>query len=133
MNSPSPLALSYNSAGVLSIQLPQGPKEDAYKVQLIVQVIDDADGITVYRLSQSVYVLPNDAKTNALMDELLSNDPSSGFLQTLKGGSLQACGQQLISFSSMLNMQADSASSTVSSDNSSTETTTASTTGVRFD
>ena len=105
---PSPIAVSYDSQGRMAMQLPQGPPYDSYKVNLFVQIVDDGDGVTVFNITDPVYVHPNSELTNMMMDDILYN-PVSSFLNILKTGTLQGVSQQLASFTSMLNMQALSA------------------------
>ena len=86
------------------MQLPQGPPPE-YKVRLFVQIIDDGDGITVYDINEDIFVYPNSAESNKLVDDVLNN-PNSSYLNTLQTGNLQSIGQQMSSFTSTLNMVA---------------------------
>ena len=109
---PSPYALTYNSKGTASFQLPQGPSP-GYKLDLFVQVVDDADGIYRFDIPTQVTVSPNNAYTATMMDDLLNSNPNSSIFQTVSAGNLESCGGVLTSFAAMLNEQASAAAATM--------------------
>ena len=123
MGNPTPIALNYNRTGNVYIQLPIGPESDNFNISLSVRIIDDYDGVTVYKIPKKVTVTPNYGKMNKVIDQLLSNDEKSNFITELKGGNLQRCAQNIISFTSSLNMLPYENSTTNSSDSNSTIST----------
>ena len=105
MNDPNPIALNYNEEGILYTQLPQGPPYDSYNISLFVQIIDDADAITVYEIPTLVAVLPIANQTQEIEYEVINGLNGTEFTQSLSTGDLQICAKNIISFTSMLNFE----------------------------
>lgn len=103
----NPIGLDKNNNGNATFQLPNGPKEDFYKISLYVHIIDDSDGIFKYFLQEPVIVKTNDAMISNLANSFLSSD-SSSLVGNLKSSDLQATSSFINSFASMLNSQSDS-------------------------
>ena len=93
------MALSFNSNGELDTQLPQGPSNDAYKIYLSVNIIDDTDGASFYNISSPIIVLPNDM----LFDDL--SNPNSKLSVGLNSGNLNIVAKNVISLTTVFNMQ----------------------------
>jgi hypothetical protein len=113
----NPIALNFNSNGVLSIQLPQGPDTDSYNIYLFVNVIDDSLGTTVYNLPNPVQVKPNENLANELLGDILSNDPRSPFLSNLQSGNLNTIAKTIIGIASVFNIEQPSNSTAINSTN----------------
>jgi hypothetical protein len=101
----NPIALNYNSQGTLSIQLPQGPETDSYKIYLYVNVIDDSLGITVFNITNPIQVMPNQNLADNLLADFLSNDPSSPFLSNLQSGNLNTISKTIIGIATVFNIE----------------------------
>ncbi len=97
--------MNYNSDGQLSIQLPQGPIADDYKIYLIVNVIDDTDGTTVYNILDPVIVLPNSDLANDLAQAIFNNDPNCQALIELNSGNLNLIAKNVIALSTVFNIE----------------------------
>ncbi len=107
----NPIVINYNSVGIASIQLPQGPESDSYKIYLFVNIIDDSTGTTVYLISTPVVVTPNDQLTDDLTTMLATNDPSSQINLELNSGNLNLVAKNVIALTSVFNIQSRSNSS----------------------
>lgn len=100
-----PILLDKISSGVSTFQLPNGPQEDSYKIQIYVEVLDDSDGITEFVLSNTVIVEPNDEIFTNLSNDLLNlNDQSSSLLNNLKNDSVQSTTTFISCFVSMIDL-----------------------------
>lgn len=88
--------------GEATLQLPNGPQSDSYKISLIVDITDNSDGTTQYNISTPVTVLPNYALISSLSAEILNN---GNLIQTLGSGSLQSAICFINSFINVLNNQ----------------------------
>ena len=100
----SPLTLNYNSNGVISLQLPQGPQSDSYYIYLSVNVIDDSDGSTTFTISSPVQVLPNN--NTGIFESILADKSSSQtILEQLNSGNLNLISSTVISLANSLNNQ----------------------------
>ena len=100
-----PIALNYNSNGVISLQLPQGPDTDSYFVYLFVNVIDDTDGKTVYYLTTPVQVTPNNNLANSLANSIANNDASNPVVLQLNSGNLNLVSKNVIALATVFNIQ----------------------------
>ena len=60
--------------GQISMPLPTGHVTDSYKIYLSVNIIDDTDGITLYKLPYPVTVYPNDNLTYSIMETLIETN-----------------------------------------------------------
>ena len=98
-----PIALNYDPTGHLLLQLPQGPADDGYKLELFVYIIDNDNGLTKFTLTVRVTVYPNNDLTNNLTKEILAGDQQSNVWKIITGGSLQSFSQNVQSFASMTN------------------------------
>jgi hypothetical protein len=103
----NPILLNNTSSGVSSFQLPNGPKDDSYKMQIYVEIIDDSDGLTQFRIQNNIIVQPNDQLINNLSNDLL-NSTSSSLINNLKNGDLQSTTSFISSFTSMLDSSTSS-------------------------
>ena len=102
----NPIALSYNSNGVIQLQLPQGSESNSYKISLFVNIIDDTQGIAVYKLNDLVQVWPNYQYTSSNIYESITNNGQSSLVLTqLNSGNLDLVAKNAISMSSVLNSQ----------------------------
>ena len=78
------ISLNYNSNGQISLQLPQGPQSDSYKIYLSVNIIDDTNGVTNYYVKNNpIIVKPNDALALSLMQSIIANDQNNQFISVL--------------------------------------------------
>ena len=117
---PNPIALNYNSNGVITLQLPQGPATDSYFIYLFVNIIDDTQGTTVFQLSTPVTVKPNDQLANSLAESISSNqDAGSPLILELNSGNLNLVSKNVIALSTVFNIQSAASNSTSSSVNTS--------------
>ena len=107
--------LNKTSSSISSFQLPNGPQDDSYKIQIYVEIFDDSDGLTQFNIQNSLIVKPNDELINSLSNDLL-NSTNSLLINNLKNGNLQSTTLFISSFTSMLD------SSSLSSDNSTNST-----------
>lgn len=116
----NPIFLDQISFGVSRFQLPNGPQADAYKIQIYVQILDDSDGITEFRLPNSLIVKPNNNLVNNLSNDLLNsnNDQNSSLISNLKTGNIQTTTTFISSFVSMLDSSSISASANQSTNSS---------------
>lgn len=112
-NDTNPMALNYNDNGILNIQLPQGSKLNEFKLSLFVQVIDDADAITVFEIPGYLTVEPKEGITEGFAVELLNDQADSGFVKDLLSGDLQLAAKNIICYTSILNGQDDSSNSSL--------------------
>lgn len=108
------ISLNYNEIGTLRIQLPQGPSDDSYKISIVVYVIDDANGQTVYKLNQQVQVCPNVSQTMNLICDMINMSTSASaaatassranaFMQQMMSENMQVTAQNVMTFTSVLN------------------------------
>jgi hypothetical protein len=104
----NPIALHYNSIGLARVQLPAGPQDDSFKVHLFTRIIDDLDGVTEYKLNNSIIVNPNFDVANTCLNEMLNNKNTKTFVKQLFTGNLQQTTQNIISLSSTLNQLSSS-------------------------
>ena len=101
------IALNYNTNGQISLQLPQGPSNDAYKIYLYVNIIDNTKGTTVFTIPNPILVYPNIDLASGLLD-----DPNNPFLTQLNSGNLNLVAKNVIALTTVFNIQStDSASS----------------------
>lgn len=97
--------MTYNPEGMISVQLPQGPDYDSFKIYLFVNIIDDSGGITVYKLLNPVYVYPNEEATYRVVNEILENNPRSLIVTNLNSGNLKTVTNFVSILSTQINMQ----------------------------
>jgi hypothetical protein len=90
---------------MISVQLPQGPDYDFYKIYLLVNIIDDSGGITVYKFAEPVYVYPNKEATDRIINEILENNPRSLIVTNLNSGNLKTVTNFVSILSTQINMQ----------------------------
>ena len=109
--------MNYNNQGALSIQLPQGPQSDSYRLYLFVNIIDDSLGVTVYNITTPVQVNPNQNLADNLLSDILTNSPTSPFLNNLQSGNLNVVAKTIIGIASVFNIEAQQQDTTLSSDN----------------
>ena len=95
--------------------MPQGPSNDAFKIFLFVNIIDDTYGTTVFNLKTPVEVMPNDNLTNDLASSIANNDPTSQILMDLNSGNLNVVAKNVIALTSVFNIQSSSSQSSQSS------------------
>ena len=103
MSQNNPLTLNYNSNGILKLQLPQGPQIDSYFVRLLVNIIDDSNGKTVFNLTTPIQVLPNNSSN--VFESLIYNNASNQQRIELNSGNLNLISKNVISLSNTLNTQ----------------------------
>lgn len=115
--------LNYNSNGYLSVQLPQGPSTDSYKIYLLVYITDDTDGSTMYYLSDPIQVQPDNSLAQSLSDSISSRDPNNLLLIDLNSGNLNIVAKNVIALTTILNFQSSDTSSSSSSTTSTQNST----------
>ena len=86
---------------MLSVQLPQGPSTDSYKIYLLVNIIDDTDGSTLYYLSNPVTVQPDNSLANDLASSITSNDANNQLLLNLNSGNLNIVAKNVIAITTI--------------------------------
>ena len=96
--------MGYNSYGVVSLQLPQGPQSDSFNIYLSVNIIDDSSGKFFFNLSTPVQVQPNN-NTNDILQAIFSNNSSSNQMLELNSGNLNLISRYVISLSLFMNTQ----------------------------
>ena len=106
----NPLIFGYNSFGTFEVKLPQGPAYDSYGMYLIVNVIDDSGGATVYEIPTVVNVYPNDQLADQIANSLFDTTQSSPFLLDINSGNLNLVSKNVISLTSVFNVQSLGAS-----------------------
>ena len=84
MNNSNPIQLSYNANASLTTILPLGPSYNSYELMIFVQIIDDSNGITVYKLPYSVRVKPSVTAANKELQNLLNGKSNLFFSNNLK-------------------------------------------------
>ena len=108
---PNPIALNYNEIGTVTLQLPQGPISDSYKIYLFVNIIDDTYGNTVYNLTYPVSVFPNDLLVVSLSASISSGDMNNPVFADLNSGNLNLVANNVISLTTAFNLQSIGGSS----------------------
>jgi hypothetical protein len=93
---------------VITLQLPQGPDTNSFSIYLFVNVIDDTYGTTVYFLTTSVTVKPNDALASSLANSIASNGANSPLVLELNSGNLNLVSKNVIALATVFNMQSSS-------------------------
>lgn len=107
------MAINYNSKSFITVQLPQGPDNDAYKMTLYVKVVDDMEGIASFPVG-TVTVLPNATHTDELVNQFFVTNGTTSVNQVLKSGSLSTCGQFVTSLGVAIDSQASTSATVVS-------------------
>ena len=107
------ISLNYNSNGQISLQLPQGPQTDAYKIYLSVNIIDDTNGVTNYYVKNNpIIVKPNDALALSVMQSIKNNDQNNQFISGLNSGNLNMVAANIIALSSVFNTESEASLNT---------------------
>lgn len=101
------ITLNFNSYGNLTVQLPQGPSCDLYRLYLSVNIIDNENGLTVFNLISPVVVLPDDSYLWNLTQSIIFNDLTNSFVQDLYCDNLYSVGQRVISLSTIANIKSN--------------------------
>jgi hypothetical protein len=96
------ISLDFNSNGETSLQLPQGPHSDAYKIYLGVNIIDDANGVTTYNITTPVSVSPNVPLLQSLTNSIFSNGMSNQAMTSLNSGDLFLVTNNVIALSILI-------------------------------
>jgi hypothetical protein len=95
--------LNYNSNGVFRLQLLQGPQIDSYFIYILVNIIDDSNGKTVFNLKTPIQVLPNN--NIDVFDSIIYNNASNQQIIELYSGNLNLISKNVIFLSNTLNTQ----------------------------
>ena len=95
--------MSYNSIGNIYTLLPEGPAEDSHKIYIIVNIIDDSNGKTEYKMANPITVWPNVEIASNLVDMVSSNDPNSPIIQDLNSGNVNLVAGNSLVLSCVLN------------------------------
>ncbi len=101
----NPLALSYNSDGILAAQLPQGAENDSYKVYIHVNIIDESYGFTTFYIKNPVQVLPNSNLTQTLFETALTKDPRNPAVVSLNTGNLKTVASFVTTLTAEINLR----------------------------
>ncbi len=90
--------LTYASAtnGLIAMQLPPGDLVDRYALAISVQIYDDIDGFTVFKITRTVASIPNLDLAFAIADGVRSNDPNCKPCMQLKANTLSGTMQVAI-------------------------------------
>lgn len=97
------MLLSYNSIGNIYTLLPEGPLEDSHKIYIIVNIIDDSNGKTEYKMANPIIVWPNVDMASNLGDMVSSNDANSPIMQDLNSGDVNLVARNSLILSCVLN------------------------------
>lgn len=103
LKNPTPIALNFNSNGVLKTQLSLGPDYDGYKMYIFVKIYDDFNGVTTFKIPKPINVTADAQVTANIMNQLINQDPSSSVFKTLTNGNLNDAAKSVISLASTLN------------------------------
>ena len=112
------ISLNYNSVGQISLQLPQGPQTDSYKIYLSVNIIDDTYGLTTYSIINPVIVSPNNALIDGLMQSITNNELNNQMMIDMNSNNLNMVAANTIALSTFFNIQSQNQTSIVTNDNS---------------
>ena len=96
-------SLGFNSVGVLSTQLPQGPASDSFKLYVYVNIIDDWQATTVYNLVTAITCMPNTTQTTAIIQAILGQDMSNSYMDDINSGKLSQVAQNAQVLAAQLN------------------------------
>ena len=96
------ISLDFNSNGETSLQLPQGPQTDTYKIYLSVDIIDDAKGVSHYNITTPVTVNPNVPLLQSLTNSILSNGMSNQVMTSLNSGDFVLVTNNVIALSFLI-------------------------------
>ena len=118
IGNPNPIALNYNSNGVLTVQLPQGPDLDLNRIYIFVNVIDDTYGTTIFNISTPVTVSPDNQLATNLANSISTNDPTCSTLVALNSGNLDLVTKNVIGLTTVFNIQTSGSISSSSGSNS---------------
>ena len=99
--------IGYAKDGKFVTQLPQGSEIDDYKMSIYVQIIDNDNGVTVFKFENQTKAEPNMTQISGIFDGLSSG--SSEVIGKMFGGPPQQVTQNLLSLSATLNTQAKAA------------------------
>lgn len=95
--------LTYSSKSYVSIQLPQGPMYDSFRLQISVSIIDDMNAETFYNISSPVYSYPDLQNNINLMNQIANKDPTSSMYKSLQSGSTKTATTGITNMASILN------------------------------
>ena len=87
---------------------------------LIVNVIDDSGGATVYEIPTPVNVYPNDKFADDIANSLMDTTQSSPFLLDINSGNLNLVAKNVISLTSVFNVQSLGAATATTGSSSTT-------------
>ena len=104
----NPITLNFNSHGNLSVQLPQGPSSDSYRLFLSVNIVDNQHGLTIFNIPSPVIVLPDDIIFSNVTQAIRNNDLGNSFVQSLYTNDLYSLGQRVIALSTIANIKSNS-------------------------
>lgn len=111
--------LSYNSNGYLLTKLSSGPQYDSYKLTAFVRIIDNLNSATDFYLPNPIVVMPDDVYTAQIARDIINNNSSSSYYQSITSNIVKETSQTINSLMSSINVMASSLSSSVNSSNSS--------------
>lgn len=89
--------------GSLNIPLPQGASYDSYNTYIYVNIVDNDNGVTTFRLPSPVQVNPNSQILNTIIQQFLNPSMGGSILNTLYTGNSAQTTQTLLLLSSALN------------------------------
>ena len=98
----NPIYLSKSLNGESTFQLPSGPQNYSYEINLYVIITDDSDGSIQYNISTPVVVQTDQALISQMSNNILNNNV---FIQSLGSNSLQSTASFINSFTSVFNSQ----------------------------
>lgn len=95
--------LGSSSLGSFSSQLPLGAVYDSYRLYIVVDIVDNDNGVTTYQIPSAVVVEP-DMSLLSLISQQLSNPNAMNSLSSiLNSGNSQLTTQTVLAISSLLN------------------------------
>lgn len=86
----------------LQTTLPQGPEYDSYKMEILVKIIDDSEGVLDYYISTPVIVLPSTTNQVVYYDTFSSD---SSLNKKLYENDLLICSHEIFLISTTLNSE----------------------------
>ncbi len=99
------MALSYNTDGILAVQLPQGPESDSYNLYIYVNIIDESYGFTTYHLATPVQVYPNVEMVEKLLKTSMTKDPRNQAVVNLNTGNLKTVASFVTTLTTEINLK----------------------------
>jgi hypothetical protein len=119
---PKVISLGYQDSPKLNRTLPQGPEYDNYKLEIIINVIDDTDGVYEYPMHGQIVVKPNDNLTNELINDVFNS--KSNLNKHLFSGNLQDSSEKISNLVSLVNSQSLSSKNSYSPQDGTSHVTT---------